>query len=79
MYILLFLITILLLSFFVHALLSWTFSEPPEDCEAAGERLKPPRSFYNPRTWAAYHRLAAQRPAKLSYRRDKRGRFRKML
>ena len=78
MYILLFLVSILLLSVLVHALLSWIFSEPPEDRQSLAEPHKPPRSFQNPRTWAAFHRLVAQRPARLGYRRDKRGRFRKM-
>ena len=56
--------------------LSWSLEETPDDLE--DERIRNPRSFYDPRTWAAYHRLVGQKPLLISSRRDRQGRFRKM-
>ncbi len=61
-----------------HFFLSWLLVETSEDRETEGGHARPPRSFYNPRTWAAFRRLTAKRPALLMYRRDKKGRFRKL-
>ena len=61
-----------------HVFLSWLLGEASEGEGEAGERQRPPRSFYNPRTWAAFRRLTAKRPPLLMYRRDKNGRFRKL-
>ena len=61
-----------------HFFLSWLLVESPEDRQTREEAGRPPRNFYNPRTWAAFRRLASKRPALLMYRRDKYGRFRKL-
>ena len=58
--------------------LSWLLSETSEERQTREERERPPRSFYNPRTWAAFRRLVRTRPQLLMYRRDKKGRFRKL-
>ena len=59
-----------------HALLSWLLVESEEQGEGSEPRRR--RSFYDPRTWAAFRRLLSKRPALLTYRRDRLGRFRKM-
>ena len=63
-----------------HAFLSWLLVESKEERESAEERTreKAPRSFYNHRTWAAFRRLISKKPALLTYRRDRNGRFRKL-
>lgn len=61
-----------------HFFLSWLLAEMPEDRDSEGQIVRPPRNFYNPRTWEAFRRLTAKRPALLMYRRDKNGRFRKL-
>ena len=63
-----------------HAFLSWLFAEAKEECGSAEERAREraPRSFYNHRTWAAFRRLISKKPALLTYRRDRNGRFRKL-
>lgn len=61
-----------------HYFLSWLLVESPEDRQSREEAGRPPRNFYNPRTWAAFRRLASKRPPLLMYRRDKNGRFRKL-
>lgn len=61
-----------------HFFLSWLLVESGEDRQSRGEAARPPRNFYNPRTWAAFRRLASKRPPLLMYRRDKNGRFRKL-
>jgi hypothetical protein len=76
MYVLLVLILLLALIGGLYFVLSWSLAETPEDLDH--ERTRNPRSFYDPRTWAAYHRLVAQKPPLLSSRRDRQGRFRKM-
>jgi hypothetical protein len=76
MYILLVLILLLALIAGGYLIISWSLTEVPEDIE--DERTHDPRSFYDPRTWAAYHFLIGQKPLLISSRRDRRGRFRKM-
>lgn len=61
-----------------HVFLSWLLAEAADDRDGRAEAARPPRSFYNPRTWDAFRRLARKRPALLMYRRDKKGRFRKL-
>lgn len=63
-----------------HAFLSWLLSETQEERGSAEERerARAPRSFYNQRTWAAFRRLISKKPALLTYRRDRNGRFRKL-
>ena len=63
-----------------HAFLSWLLVETKEELGSAeeGARAKAPRSFYNHRTWAAFRRLISKKPALLTYRRDRNGRFRKL-
>lgn len=63
-----------------HAFLSWLLSETEEERGSAEERARQraPRSFYNHRTWAAFRRLISKKPALLTYRRDRNGRFRKL-
>lgn len=63
-----------------HAFFAWLFSETGEEPGSAEERslAKAPRSFYNHRTWAAFRRLISKKPALLTYRRDRNGRFRKL-
>ena len=63
-----------------HVFLSWLFRETREDGGTAEERAQArrTRSFYNHRTWAAFRRLISKKPALLTYRRDKYGRFRKL-
>lgn len=63
-----------------HAFLSWLLVETKEEHGSAEERAREraPRSFYNYRTWAAFRRLISKKPALLTYRRDKHGRFRKI-
>jgi hypothetical protein len=76
MYVLLVLILILALVAGLYLTLSWSLAETPED--VSDERIQEPRSYYDPRTWAAYHFLLGQKPLLISSRRDRRGRFRKM-
>ena len=76
MYVLLVLILLLGLIAGLYFTLSWSLAEEPEDLD--DERTRNPRSFYDPRTWAAYHRLVGQRQLLISSRRDRQGRFRKM-
>jgi|GEM_PF-5024492 len=76
MYILLVLILILALVAGLYVTLSWSLAETPED--VADERSQEPRSYYDPRTWAALHFLLGEKPLLISSRRDRRGRFRKM-
>ncbi len=73
MYILLFLILVLLSALAMTWLLSWTLQESPEDVSRPEEAIGNPSVFYDPRTWAIFQPIPL-----LSYRRDKRGRFRKM-
>ena len=73
MYILLFLIFILASALAVRSFLSWTFAEVPEDSASFEESPLDPSRFYDPRTWAIFQPIPL-----ISYRRDKRGRFRKM-
>ena len=73
MYILLFLIVILASSLAVRSFLSWTFAEVPEDSAPFEEPPLDSSRFYDPRTWAIFQPIPL-----ISYRRDKRGRFRKM-
>ena len=61
-----------------HFFLSWLLAEMPEDRDSHGQIVRRRRNFYNPRTWEAFRRLTAKRPALLMYRRDKKGRFRKL-
>jgi hypothetical protein len=51
--------------------------EVPED-SLADDRPANPSSFYDPRTWTAFHRFMGSGNLLLTYRRDKRGRFRKV-
>jgi hypothetical protein len=76
MYILLVLMLTLGLVTGLYLTLSWSLAETPEDI--GNERIEEPRSYYDPRTWAAYHFLLGQKPILISSRRDRRGRFRKM-
>ena len=76
MYILLILSLLLALFGAMYFILSWSLADASE--HADDERTQDPRSFYDPRTWAAYHRLLGQKPLLLSSRRDRQGRFRKM-
>ena len=78
MYMLLFLAVLLALVVWASWFLCWTVAEAPDDDAASDERRRNPRNFYDPRTWAAYQRWTRHRPLLLSYRRDKRGRFRKL-
>jgi hypothetical protein len=73
MYILLFLIVVLMSALAVRWLLGWTLEEMPEDVGRFNEEVRNPSVFYDPRTWAIFQPIPL-----LSYRRDKRGRFRKM-
>jgi hypothetical protein len=73
MYILLLLIVVLASALAVRSFLFWTFPEVPDDIHFETEPPPNPSIFYDPRTWAIFQ----PRPL-LSYRRDKRGRFRKM-
>jgi hypothetical protein len=61
-----------------HFFLSWLLVETKEERGSAEERARgrAPRSFYNHRTWAAFRRLISKKPALLTYRRDRSGRFR---
>lgn len=68
----LFLVFALLAVFGVRWLLFWSLPEPQEDTVVV-EPPANPAVFYNPRSWATFQ----PRPL-ISYRRDKRGRFRKM-
>ncbi len=77
MYFLLFLIILSALGVLTYAGLQWMLAETLED-GAASQPPRAPRSFYNPRTWAAFHRLASRKALLLTYRRDRRGRFRKV-
>ena len=63
-----------------RAFLSWLLVETKEERGSAEERARAraPRSFYNHRTWAAFRRLISKKPALLTYRRDRSGRFRKL-
>lgn len=73
MYILLFLIVVLTSALALRWLLGWTLQEMPEDVIRPDEAIENPSVFYDPRTWAIFQPIPL-----LSYRRDKRGRFRKM-
>ncbi len=72
MSILLFLAALLLAVLAIRWFLFWSLPELPEDV-AVPEVPDHPSLFYDPRTWAVFH----PRPL-ISYRRDKKGRFRKM-
>ena len=78
MYLLLLLAVALALVLWLSWFLSWTVAEAPEDSAASEEQRRNRRNFYDPRTWAAYQRWTRHRPLLISYRRDKRGRFRKL-
>jgi hypothetical protein len=67
MYVLLVLILILALVAGLYLTLSWSLAETPED--SADERIQEPRSYYDPRSWAAYHFLLGQKPVLISSRR----------
>ena len=73
MYILLFLILVLAAALALRWLLGWTLPEIPEDVACSDDRIQNPSVFYDPRTWVIFQPIPL-----LSYRRDKRGRFRKM-
>ena len=73
MYILLFLSASLAAVLLGRWFLFWTFPELPDDVAPAGDPQVDPSVFYDPRTWAIF-----QPKTLISYRRDKRGRFRKM-
>jgi hypothetical protein len=73
MYILLFLILVLMSALAMALLLSWTLQDTPDDVSNSDEPIENPSVFYDPRTWAIFQPIPL-----LSYRRDKRGRFRKM-
>ena len=73
MSILLFLIVALAMALTVRWFLFWTFPEMPEDISSSHPSQSDPSSFYDPRTWMIF-----QTKPLISYRRDKRGRFRKM-
>ncbi len=77
MYFLLLLTILLGLGIITYAGLHWTLAETTED-EPASQPTRAPRNFYNPRTWAAFHRLVGRKTLLLTYRRDRRGRFRKV-
>jgi hypothetical protein len=72
MSILLFVAALLAAVLAIRWFLFWTLPELPEDV-AVAEAPDHPSLFYDPRTWAVFH----PKPL-LSYRRDKKGRFRKM-
>jgi len=73
MYILLFLLVAIATAFAVRSFFFWTFPELPEDISLTPEAPTNPSAFYDPRTWAMF-----QPKILISYRRDKKGRFRKM-
>jgi hypothetical protein len=73
MYILLLLIVVLASALAVRCFLFWTFPDAPEDVATEPELPASPSLFYDPRSWAMFQ----PRPL-ISYRRDRRGRFRKM-
>ena len=73
MYILLFLIVVLASALAARSFLSWTLAEVPEDSSSFDEQPLDASRFYDPRTWAIFQPIPL-----ISYRRDKRGRFRKM-
>ncbi len=73
MYILLFAITILAIALAIRSFLYWTFPEVPEDSTSFQEPPLQPSNFYDPRTWAIFKPMTL-----IGYRRDKKGRFRKM-
>lgn len=77
MYILLALIVLLTIGIALYRFLGWTFEESLEDGGEA-DRGRDTARFYNPQAWSVFNRLFPQRPPLLGYRRDKRGRFRKM-
>ena len=61
----------------LHVLVAWLMSDQTEDEDAP--RLKVLfLPAYNPRAWPIVKRWLAERPKRLTYRRDKRGRFRKL-
>lgn len=67
-----FLVFVLLGIFAVRWFLFWSIPEVADDSSIA-EPPEHPSLFYDPRTWAIF-----QPKLLISYRRDKRGRFRKM-
>lgn len=73
MYILLFAVSILAIAFAIRSFLYWTFPELPEDSSRFEEQPASPSIFYDPRTWVIFKPMTL-----ISYRRDKKGRFRKM-
>ncbi len=60
----------------VHLLFHWLMFEPPEE----DIQVSPADSarFYDSRSWLAFRCFFEEKPLRLGYRRDKRGRFRKM-
>jgi hypothetical protein len=77
MYILLALVVPLAVGFGLYRLLFWTLEETAEE-SAHLEMARQKRGFYNPQVWSVFNRIFPERPPLLGYRRDKRGRFRKM-
>jgi hypothetical protein len=73
MYILLFLSVVLMSALAVRWFFFWSFPDIPEDVGLEREGESNPSVFFDPRTWAMFQ----PRPL-ISYRRDRRGRFRKM-
>ncbi len=57
----------------VRWFLYWSIPEIPEDVSTAADQPANPALFYDPRTWAIFQPIPL-----ISYRRDKKGRFRKM-
>jgi len=72
-YILLLLIVLVASALAVRSFLYWTFPEAPEDDRRETEPPAHAPFFFDPRTWAMF-----QPKLLISYRRDKKGRFRKM-
>jgi hypothetical protein len=77
MYILLVLVVLAAVGGVLYRLLFWTLEETVEESDAS-DRAARERNSYNPHGWTVFNRLFPQRPPLLGYRRDKRGRFRKL-
>lgn len=73
MYFLLFLVALLTGALAVRWFLVWSFPDIPEDVALEREAEPNPAIFFDPRTWAMF-----QPKPLISYRRDRKGRFRKM-
>jgi hypothetical protein len=70
-------ISALVIGVALHLLVLWLMFEPRED----GSDLPPQRhwaGFYDPRNWTDIKRWLEAKPLRLTYRRDKSGRFRKL-